>query len=341
MLDAHGDFVNERTLSVLMEAARRLGIGGDISSLAPTRYRSGEDTVVPTGEYRAVLQRIFTDPRETLGIELAGAMPVEALGLWGFLLRTSPTFGAMLRRAERYLRVFFRFTRVTLSYRGDHAIMTCDHPDPSPFGRREQEVCFFLAQWLTLGRKLAGKAIAADEVRMRWREPADSASLRTFFGCPVHLGCSDDALVFHRRVLDLPLPERAPELSDMLEGYAAATIHRMGAEATFVDRVREALCEGLLTGAGGEMSVAQQLGVTKRTLRRRLAESGLSFRQIRQDLMRMRAEKMLRDDRVPIAEISYLLGYAEPSVFHRAFRSWTGLTPGEWRERSHDGVGPS
>lgn len=111
----------------------------------------------------------------------------------------------MLRRAERYLRVFFRFTCLTLSNRGDHAIMTCEHPDPSPFGRHEQEVCFFLGQWLILGRTLIGEAVAAEEVRMRWMEPADTAPFETYFRCPVCFGCSDDVFVFHRRMFDLPL----------------------------------------------------------------------------------------------------------------------------------------
>lgn len=333
MLNAHGDFVHERTLSVLVGAAQRLGIEVDISALAPTRSRSGDDVVVPTAEYGAVLRSIFNDPRETLGIELARALPVEALGLWGFLLRTSPTFGAMLQRAERYMRVFFRYTRATLASRDGEAILRCDHPEPSPFGRREQEVCFFLAQWLTLGRTLIGSEVAAEQVRMRWKGPPDPSAFEAFFGCPVCFGAGEDALVFNRHMLDLPLPEHTPELAEMFQDYAAALIERIGAEATFVERVRAVLSEGLLSGAGGELAVAQQMGMTERTLHRRLAESGLSFRRIRRDLLRTRAEKMLRDGGLPIAEIAYLLGYAEPSTFHRAFRSWTGLPPGEWRER--------
>jgi AraC-like DNA-binding protein len=119
----------------------------------------------------------------------------------------------------------------------------------------------------------------------------------------------------------------------MFEGYAAAMIHRIGAEATFVDRVREVLSEALLHGTAGEEAVAREMGVTRRSLRRHLAESGLTFRRIREGLQRARAESMLREARLPIAEISYLLGYADASTFHRAFRRWTGSTPGDWRER--------
>jgi AraC-like DNA-binding protein len=333
MLNAQGDFVSERTLLVLFEAARRLGIAVDMAQLAPTRRRAGGEMLVPTVEYQAVLRRIFSDRRETLGIEMAQAVPVETMGLWGFLLRTSPSFGAMLQRAERYLRLFFRFTRMTISHYDHHAILVCEHPDPSPFGRREQEVCFFLGQWLTLGRTLIGEAVVADEVRMQWKGPADPAPLKRYFECSVRFGCVSDALVFSRKVMDLPLPEQAPELADLFEGYAAAMIDRMGADAGFAERVRAALSEGLLVGAADELAVAKRMTMTRRTLRRRLADLGLSFRQVRQELLRSRAEKMLNDGKIAIADISYLLGYAEPSTFHRAFRNWTGVTPGEWRER--------
>jgi len=333
MLNMGGDVVPERTLLVLVEAAQRLGIDVDVRTLSPTRYRGEHETVVPVDEYQAVLRRVFADDRETLGIGLAETMPLEAMGLWGFLLRTSPTFGEMLRRAERYARVFFRFSLVRLIDRGSRITLVCDHPDPSPFGRREQEICFFLGQWVTLGRALIGDDVIANEVRMRWQGPADPMVFDAFFGCPVDFDRDDDALVFDRGVTELPLPGYTPELTELFEGYATAMIQRIGPEGTVAERVRSALSDGLLTGAGDESAVAQKLGFTKRTLHRQLAESGLSFRQIRRDLLRARAEKMLRDDRLPIAEIAYLLGYAEASTFHRAFRSWTGLTPGEWRKQ--------
>lgn len=333
--DARGrEYVHERTLLVFLKAAARLGIDIDAAAKAPTRYRVGADTLVPTAEYQAVLHAIFADPRETLGIELARAMPTELSGLWGFLLRSSPTYGDMLRRAERYIRLFFRFTRLTLSEDGSDVVLVCDHPDPSPFGRREQEVCFFLGQWLTWGRDIVGHAVKAEQARMRWRGPAAKEQLQSLFGCPIAFGAADDALIFRRDVLDLPLPEQTPELDGMFDVYAAAAIRRMTPQATFVDRVREALSEGLLTEATNESAVAKQLGITVRTLHRRLAESQSSFREIRRELLRARAEELLREPRLPIAEVSYLLGYAETSNFHRAFRRWTGVTPAIWRSRA-------
>jgi AraC-like DNA-binding protein len=240
----------------------------------------------------------------------------------------------MLRRAERYIRVAFRYTRFVMRDQDGRVVLSCDHPDPSPFGRREQEVAFFLGQWLTWGRTLVGDAVGAEAVRMRWRGPSDATPWRAFFGCPVGFGAGDDALTFRRGVLDLSLPEHTPELAEMFGSYAAALVRRLQPETSFVDRVREALVEGLLSDAANEAAVAARLGITVRTLHRRLAEAESSFRQLRNGLLRSRAEQMLREQQLPIAEVAYLLGYSEPSTFHRAFRRWTGVAPAEWRRRA-------
>jgi AraC-like DNA-binding protein len=334
MLNAQNAFVYERALLVLAEAAARLGIHIDVSTIAPTRQPTESGTLVPATEYQAVVRRIFADERETLGIDLARMLPVESSGLWGYLLRSSPTFGDMLQRAERYIRLNYFFTSLNLVENGSTIAVICDHPDPSPFDRREQEVCFFLGQWLTWGRNLVGEQTTAVEVRMQWETPGDPAAIQAFFGCPVHFGADEDALKLHRDVFNLPLPEHTPELTKMFGGYAATVIRSMTPEPTFIDEVREALSEGLLTEAKSEAAVARRLRITVRTLHRRLARHETSFRQLRDKLLLTRAELLLREQHLPIAEISYLLGYAEPAAFHRAFRRWTGLTPKEWRKRS-------
>jgi AraC-like DNA-binding protein len=138
-------------------------------------------------------------------------------------------------------------------------------------------------------------------------------------------------LLLDRKMFDLALPESAPELVLKFEQYAAAIIEKMQPTPSFADSVRNALAEGILNGRGRQEDIARQLNITVRTLNRHLADTQTSFHQIRDGLLRERAETLLREGNLPIAEISYLVGYAEPSNFHRAFRRWTGRTPSEWR----------
>jgi len=145
------------------------------------------------------------------------------------------------------------------------------------------------------------------------------------------LGVGEDALIFDRRTL--ALPERTPELTETFEAYAAAMIRHMTPQATFEDQVRVALVKSLLGGGGQEDEIAGKLGLSKRTMRRRLAETEPPFRGSRHTLLRERAEALLRDEKLPIAEVSYLLGCSQTSTVHPAFRRCTGFSPGEWRRR--------
>ncbi|HZP87282.1 MAG TPA: AraC family transcriptional regulator ligand-binding domain-containing protein [Burkholderiales bacterium] len=332
MTRGNREYIYARATLALASAAQCLGIALDLDALAPTLAQGGY-ALIPAEQHLAVARAIFQDRRETLGIDIARALPLELAGLWGFLLRSSNTFGDMLRRAERYMRVVNRYSEFVLEERANRLAMVCPHPDPSPYGPREQIVYAFLGHWIAWGRQLTRVSFAVEVARFRWSSPRARKPVEQFFGGRVEFGAKEDALLIDSGVLSLPLPERTPEAVEQFEAYAAALIRRMTSNSTVVERVREAIGEALLTGSAKEAVVAQRLAMTVRTMHRHLAQTGTSFRKMRDELLRQRAEALLREHRVPIGEVSYLLGYAEPSNFHRAFRRWTGLTPAQWREQ--------
>ena len=325
------EYIYARATHAVAAAAQELGIPLELDNLAPSLRDSSQEALVPADEHLAVCRAIYEDPRETLGIEMAQALPLEITGLWGFLLRSSNTFGDMLRRAERYMRLVNRYTEFTLEDHGSRVAMHCPHPDPSPYGSRAQVVCTLLGHWISWGRQLTNARIAVDEAHFQWRGPMDKEPFERFFDGPVKFGARRDMLLLCSDVLRLPLIESTPELGVQFEAFAAALVRRMAPQSNFVERVREEIAEGLLTGSSREEPVAQRLAMTARTMHRRLDKAGTSFRRIRDELLRERAENLLRERSVSIGEVSYLLGYGEPSNFHRAFRRWTGLTPAAWR----------
>jgi AraC-like DNA-binding protein len=326
------EYIYARAGLALAEAARKLGLAPDVDQLAPSLRNRGQAELIPVDEHLALARAIYAHPaRETIGLEMAVALPLEVTGLWGFLLRSSATFGDMLRRADRYMRVVNRYPEFVLDDRGGHVLMTCPHPDPSPYGRREQVVCTLLGHWIAWGRQLTRAPIAVDEACFQWDGPRDPRPFERFFDGPVRFGCTQDVLVLRPDTMTRPLVESTPELGVQFEGYAAALVRRMTPETGIVERVRQDIAEGLLIGSATEAAVARRLAMTVRTMHRRLDDAGTSFRTIRNELLRERAEELLREGRVPIAEVSFLLGYGEPSNFHRAFRRWTGLTPAAWR----------
>jgi AraC-like DNA-binding protein len=110
-------------------------------------------------------------------------------------------------------------------------------------------------------------------------------------------------------------------------------IRQMTAGDEFLPRVCAAIEDGLVNGFGKEADVAERLAMTPRTLHRKLQSQNTSFRKLRDDVLVKKAKRLLAQDGIPIAEVSFLLGYSEVSTFYRAFKRWTGTVPSLWREQ--------
>jgi AraC-like DNA-binding protein len=131
----------------------------------------------------------------------------------------------------------------------------------------------------------------------------------------------------------LPTMRPDPDLVSVL-GRRLRQLEPSGAEersiaAAVRARVEEDLPSGDVTAA----RVAAELDLSARTVDRRLAAEGTSFRGVLDGVRRARAEQHLRDPRMTPGEIAFLLGYSESSAFHRSFKRWTGLTPREFRRQ--------
>jgi AraC-like DNA-binding protein len=98
--------------------------------------------------------------------------------------------------------------------------------------------------------------------------------------------------------------------------------------------VRRALASRIAAGTTRMSSIARQLGMSERTLHRRLAEDGVSYQDLLEEVRKAAAGRYLDESTLAIGEIAYLLGYSEPAAFHRAFKRWYATTPEHFRTRS-------
>jgi AraC-like DNA-binding protein len=144
------------------------------------------------------------------------------------------------------------------------------------------------------------------------------------------------ALTFDAAQLALPVPSRDDTLARYLERLAENTLAELAHPpgASFADRVAQALKTTLEDGRRGIDAVGLLLRVSPRTMQRRLRVEGTTFAKVRQGLRRELAERLLADRDLTIEQIAGLLGYSEPSTFHRAFLAWYGTSPGAFRTRA-------
>lgn len=157
------------------------------------------------------------------------------------------------------------------------------------------------------------------------------AEVAVLFGAPVRAGCGRMAWVFDPRWLELPIVQTAASAAEFLRRLPASQVVKYRDQSSMTERIRRILRRQLGEDMPSLEEVGRQLAITPQTLRRRLAEEGLGFRAIRDDLRRDAAIEYLSMRELPLPEIAQRLGFSEASTFHRAFKHWTGVAPGEYR----------
>ena len=183
---------------------------------------------------------------------------------------------------------------------------------------------------MELGRRGTKTNLAPKRLELVRAEERGSG-LGEYFACPIKYQARRDVLVLREADIALPfvahneelLQMLAPQLEDQLKaGQASQGVH---GQVKWVLR-------RLLSGSRPDVAmVAKELGMSERTLQRRITEEGTTFRDLLNETRREQVREHLANGSIEIAEISFLLGYDNPNSFYRAFRSWEGKTPAEWR----------
>ncbi|TWI69248.1 AraC-like DNA-binding protein [Pseudoduganella lurida] len=189
-----------------------------------------------------------------------------------------------------------------------------------------------MASLKELARRGSGGRIAPVRLELA-RRPADQELLRSHFGCPIVFGATHDAMVFERSALDVPfVAAEGGAFADVLANVETLIAEDAGASMLVGDlrvAIARQLSEGRPPGIG---EIARRLGVSSRTLQRRLDACGTSFQRQLAEVRRIMASRLLRHTDLDVVAIGMLLGFAEPNSFARAFRTWEQTTPLRWRD---------
>lgn len=181
-----------------------------------------------------------------------------------------------------------------------------------------------------LGRR--GTMIKLNPKRIELARPQERGSgLEEFFGCPIDYLCSRDRLVLNTADIDLPFVTHNEELVEMLAPQFEDQLKTRELKQSTIGSVKWVL-RRLLSGSRPDVAVvAKELGLSERTLQRRITEEGMTFRQLLNDTRKELIREYLSDESVEITEAAFLVGFGNTNSFYRAFRSWEGKTPAEWR----------
>jgi AraC-like DNA-binding protein len=315
--------------AAVLEAAPAVGFDADelraAAGIDPATL-ADPDGRVPLEQHLALWSILSNEP---VGLQIGARLGIDGLGVVGYAMQHGETVGEALAWLWRYRAVVHPDVVHPIELHGELALFT--GPVPPPFARLREPVYAQASATVALMEALTGTAVRPRAVSLPLPEQDDDARLRPFFGCPVTWGAPALSVGFDASLLAQPLPRSDERLFGYLARRVKVLDDALPGETRFAERARREIGARLAQGEPRLGAIAQRLAVSERTLHRRLKEEGTRFASLVEEARRERAFMLLDDRHLSASEVAFLLGYAEPGAFFRAFRRWTKQTPREWR----------
>jgi AraC-like DNA-binding protein len=331
----NGGTISVRAVGKIADAARASGVAPEEMYAAvgfDPALLEDPDKRIP---YRQVVRMYEEAARltgdEDFGLHLGERTSLKVFDVLSYVLINSPTLGEAMRAVVRYHPIWNDGAGFTFEHEGESARIRYDYLGVAADECR-QDCEMTLCMILRAGHILTGVEWTPDEVSFRHAKPTNTTEHRRIFRCPFNFSRPSNEIVFDASLLELAVTEADPALCAVLERHAEELLARSPRRAGLAGEVRRILSEALRGGDPGLEAVARRLGMSARTLQRKLREEGTSHQELLEEMRRDLSERYLREPRMAICEVAYLLGFSEPSAFHRAFRRWTGTTPARFRQ---------
>ena len=268
-----------------------------------------------------------------IGLQLALLVERGNFGLFEFILRSAATVRQGCRLAVRYSSLINELPEISFVEQGSEGLLDERIPgEPLVGGPQANE--FTYAIMVRLIREVTRPDWRPRRVWFAHTRAEDPAPLVSFFGTDqIIFGAESNGFAFDLADLDLPIVTADDALRIVLEAQAKAIVAQSPAKGDVLARIREHVRVALRDGPPSLERLALTLGMSERTLQRRLAEEDTTFNAVIEDVRATLSRLHLADPKLSLGEVAFLAGYSELSNFMRAFKRWTGTTPGKYRER--------
>ena len=324
---------------------------GGLSRLAIARLKNAGVPVAPLLKRVGLTPELIAEPEERLivrsqialldeaaialkddciGFTLARDFDLREIGLLYYVMASSQTLGEALKRLARYSKVTNE--ALVFGYReGNRLIVNLSYSGiPRHSDRHQIEFCMFAV--LRICRVLTGQNLVPQHFSIAHHRSGGISEMARFVGTKLKLGAATDEFALNVDARELPLVHSDSYLNDLLLKYCeAALADRRGDKSQLRTRVENAISSLLPHGKVPIEDVARSLGMSERTLARKLSDEGLNFTEILQHMRHDLAVRYLDDRNLHVSKIAWLLGYHEVSGFTHAFKRWTGKTPRQMR----------
>ena len=271
---------------------------------------------------------------EHLGLHMGEKITPAILGITGHLLQTDKDYLFALQSMEQFSSTWTKLYQYRVEINNQEVSYFCE-PIPiwnniSPETAR-QSVDFSYSGALAVYKQLTGRNLQPKKILYRYEPPQNiSEYVRIFKRRPL-FNQDRNCIVFELADLQAPIVSYNPELNNIFRDLLAQDLEKEFKTENFVAQVRRTILKHYRSVFPQLEEVAAHMHLNARTLQRKLQEENTSFREVSDNIKQEMANHLLCNSNLSIADIAYKLGYAEPGTFSKAFKQWTGKTPGSYR----------
>lgn len=292
----------------------------------------------PVEDWRCMLERAEkVAPAPAFGLQVARCLQVKHFGVLGYLLLACPSMKDALLVAHRYSALVSEHNPMQVHLRDGAIVFSIPHVHGWVSHASDAVGLGAITQFI---RIMTGERVTANWVHFVAPAPGDADVYTAFFGAAVRFGQEMAEIAFPLSSLELPVLHANEDLYALLDEQARGRLQEVAPLNATLQSYREQLLPLIRTGRLRIEDLAQRNGVSVRTLQRRLARAGTSFQALLDASRHQMAAVLLMDRALQLVDVAQLLGYTEQSSFTRAFKLWSGLTPGEWRRRNAHAPAP-
>jgi AraC-like DNA-binding protein len=325
----------------MLQACERLGVDTEtlLQAVGISRQTIEDPDARLQGSQVAALwakaYELSRDP--VLSLHAAEACPLGAYKVIDYMGANARTVGEAFRCATRYFPLINTAVTLTIDESGDPVTFDVGgEGGPAGVSRPYAEYC--LSVFVLHVRAATGVPFPVRRVTFAHRIPPDIREHERIFGCEVRFEAERNRLELARAAWETPTTGAHPGVLGVLIEHANLLLSRLPRGPDLIERTRRAIAHRLRGGDPSLEAVARELGMSERSLQRHLGDLGYTFNAVADEVREATARLYLEQPDMALAEIGYLLGFADQSTFNRAFKRWTGSTPRQvrlaaWRAR--------
>jgi AraC-like DNA-binding protein len=266
--------------------------------------------------------------RHDFGLRTGMRADLASLGVLGYLIANARSVGMGLQTLREFLQVHDEGATPYLIVEAGVAQLGYEVLEVGIVGA-DQMSFGAVAIGANILRAICGPGFEMRSVTFSFPRPAEVSTFRSFFKAPVSFNAERTAVAFDAVWLEQPVRGADPYLREILDAKVRDALAMRG--DAFENRLRRVVRSLLAAGQCSQKEIARAFGMSRRSLRRRLEDSGFSFRSIVDEARHAAACNLLGSSKLSIVEVAAALGYADSSSFARAFRRWCGASPADWR----------